>query len=95
MARRSHSSSNARVFATLKTTAPRGEGTGSGIPTNFAGTEGWELADLEVPPAFNSNVSPSQQLAPIGTPPTKSDASADLRSVTITFMLKEYLIIVQ
>ncbi|XP_031377402.1 uncharacterized protein LOC116192858 isoform X2 [Punica granatum] len=80
VSRRSRSSSNTSVSGSLKTTAPRGEGTRSSIRTDFAGTEGHELADFEVSSGFNPTVS-SQPLAPIGTPPARSEASADLRSL--------------
>ncbi|KAL5754914.1 hypothetical protein ACOSP7_023134 [Xanthoceras sorbifolium] len=52
------------------------------IRTDFVGTEGLNLANVEVSTGF-STTKVSQPLAPIGTPAAKADSQSDLRAQTI------------
>lgn len=49
-------------------------------------SEGRRLANIEVSAGFNSAIV-SQLLAPIGTPPVKTDSQADMRSQGIRYLL--------
>lgn len=56
------------------------------LQPDLISSEGRCLANIEVSAGFNSAIV-SQLLAPIGTPPVKTDSQADMRSQGIRYLL--------